>query len=96
MERRKLSQFEIEENLGQLPGWQLKEGKLFKTYRFASFAQAIGWMVSVAIYADKLDHHPDWSNVYNRVDVHLVTHDMGALTTWDVSLAKNMEELAAG
>ncbi len=96
MERRKLTSEEIQVTLEELPGWEVLDGKLHKLYKFDSFAKAIGWMVSVSIYADKLDHHPDWSNVYNRVDVHLVTHDVGALTTWDVSLAKKMEELAAG
>ena len=55
-----------------------------------------GWMVSAAIYADKIDHHTEWSNVYNRVHVNLVTHDLGnAISTWDVDLARKMEELAA-
>ena len=56
----------------------------------------VGWMVSVAIYADKIDHHTEWSNVYNRVKVKLVTHDLGsAISTWDVDLARKMDELAA-
>ena len=94
MERRVLTQEELTAALADLPGWELKDGKLNKSYKFSSFARAIGWMVSVAIYADKLDHHPVWSNVYNRVDVELVTHDLGALSTWDLELAKKMEELA--
>ena len=95
MERSSLNEIEIEAALEQLPGWEVRNGKLCKQFKFASFAEAMGWMVSVGIYADKLDHHPDWSNVYNRVDVELITHDLGALSTWDVDLAKRMDVLAA-
>jgi 4a-hydroxytetrahydrobiopterin dehydratase len=56
----------------------------------------MGWMTSVAIYADKIDHHPEWSNVYNQVSVNLITHDMGALSTLDIALAKRMETLSQG
>ena len=93
--RRPLSSDEIEAALVELPGWQEIDGKLSKTYEFRSFAAAIGWMVSVAIYADKIDHHPEWGNVYNRVHVNLVTHDLAnAISTWDLDLARKMEELA--
>ncbi len=94
MERRKLTSAEITAELAHLPGWQVVEGKLHKQFTFNSFATALGWMVSVGIYADKLDHHPDWCNSYNRVTVNLTTHDMGALTTWDMALAGHMESLA--
>ncbi|MCB8944420.1 MAG: 4a-hydroxytetrahydrobiopterin dehydratase [Ardenticatenaceae bacterium] len=95
MSRHKLSEKELADALTDLPGWQVKEGKLHKTYKFGSFAQAVGWMMSVAIHADKMDHHPEWSNVYNRVQVNLVTHDLdNAISSWDVDLAQKMEELA--
>ena len=95
MSRYKLSDEELTAVLADLPDWEIKEGKLHKAYKFGSFAQAIGWMVSVAIHADKMDHHPEWSNVYNRVQVNLVTHDLGnAISNWDVDLAKKMETLA--
>lgn len=95
MTRRKLNQEEIDSALAGLPGWQLKDGKLHKTFKFDSFARAMGWMMSVAIHADKMDHHPEWSNVYNRVTVNLVTHDLGnAVSSWDAALAQKMEELA--
>ena len=62
----------------------------------ASFAAAIGWMMSAAIEIDKMDHHPEWSNVYNRVSVNLVTHDLGnAISNLDVELAQKLEKLAA-
>lgn len=95
MTRYKLSDEELATSLNDLTDWEIKEGKLHKTYKFGSFAEAIGWMVSVAIHADKMDHHPEWSNVYNKVQVNLVTHDLDdAISNWDVTLAKKMEELA--
>lgn len=93
--RAKLSDEEIQAALLELPGWEVADGKLHKRYRFGSFAQAIGWMVSVAVYADKVDHHPEWRNVYNRVEVDLVTHDLdNAISNLDVQLARQMEKLA--
>lgn len=95
MARKALSESELTEALATLSGWEVKDGKLSKQFKFPSFAQAIGWMMSVAIEADKMDHHPEWSNVYNRVQVALVTHDLGnAISTWDLDLAKKMDELA--
>lgn len=95
MERRKLEDEEIHSALLGLTGWTVQEGKLHKTFKFGSFAQAIGWMVSVSIYADKIDHHPEWSNVYSRVRVDLVTHDLGnSISNLDVELAKKMDSLA--
>ncbi len=94
MERRQLTEEEMDNSLNNLPGWALENGKLSKTFKFNSFAEAMGWMTSVAIYADKIDHHPEWSNVYNQVSVNLITHDMGALSTLDIALAKRMETLS--
>ena len=96
MARKKLTDTELADLLAALPDWQVVDGKLQRNYKFGSFAEALGWMVSAGIFADKIDHHPEWSNVYNRVQVHLVTHDMGnVISTLDVALAKKMEELAA-
>jgi len=92
--RRKVSEEEIQEALKDLPGWEVKDGKLHKEYKFNDFAEAMGWMVQVGIYADKLNHHPDWCNGYSRVTVDLMTHDLGALSTWDLELAAKMEALA--
>ncbi len=95
MARSKLTEGQITNALSELPGWEVKEGKLHKTFKFKTFAQAIGWMVSVAIHADKADHHPDWSNAYNRVEVNLSTHDLDdAISNLDVDLARKMEETA--
>ncbi len=96
MTRYKVNAEELTAALAELPGWEVKDGKLHKTYKFGSFAQAIGWMVSIAIHADKMDHHPEWANVYNRIRVDLVTHDLGnAISSWDIELAKKMDALAA-
>lgn len=97
MARTKLSPSEIQAALAELPGWEVVDGKLHKTFKFKSFAQALGWMVSVGVYADKMDHHPEWSNVYSRVTVDLVTHDLGnAISNLDVDLARRMNDLAGG
>jgi 4a-hydroxytetrahydrobiopterin dehydratase len=93
MNRRKLTVQELEKSLEGLSGWELIDGKLHKTYKFGSFAEAMGWMTTVAIYADKIDHHPEWSNVYNRVTVDLTTHDLDAISTLDIALAKNMQAM---
>lgn len=94
MERRKVEYGEVQEALRGLAGWTVAEGKLAKNFKFTTFADAIGWMVTVAIYADRIDHHPEWSNVYNCVSVTLSTHDMGALSTLDLALATKMQTLA--
>jgi 4a-hydroxytetrahydrobiopterin dehydratase len=96
MAREKLSQAQIKDALTSLPGWSVKEDKLHKEYEFDSFAEAIGWMMSAAIEIDKMNHHPEWSNVYNSVTVNLLTHDLGdAISNLDVELAHKLEELAA-
>lgn len=97
MARYKLDDEALAEALGDLPGWEVKDGKLHKQYKFVSFAAALGWMVTVGVTADKMDHHPEWCNVYNRVTVDLVTHDLGnAISSWDVELAQKMDEAANG
>ncbi|MCS6770319.1 MAG: 4a-hydroxytetrahydrobiopterin dehydratase, partial [Candidatus Caldarchaeum sp.] len=68
--------------------WSIKDGKLFRRFEFNDFVEAVGFMVKVALEAEKLQHHPEWFNVYNRVDVWLTTHDLGGLSTYDVKLAK--------
>ncbi len=76
-------------------GWTLdaERDAITKTYKFKSFVRAFSFMTGAAIEAEKLDHHPEWSNVYNRVTVLLTTHDAGGLTALDVTLAKRMDAL---
>ncbi len=77
-------------------GWRLTEGRsaITKTFVFADFNAAFGWMARVALMAEKLDHHPEWFNVYRKVEVTLSTHDAGGLTGLDVALAQAMERYA--
>ena len=83
--------------LEKLPGWSdLPGGRdaISRTYRFADFNAAFGFMSRVALYAEKSDHHPEWFNVYNRVEVLLTTHDAGGLSDLDQKLAKFIDEIA--
>ena len=93
-DRQKLTEAEVRARLAEIPGWELAEGKLEKTFRFASFVQAFGFMSSVALVAEAMNHHPDWTNVYNRVTIALNTHDVGGISALDFTLAKRIEELA--
>lgn len=77
-----------------LAGWKLVEGKLTKTFRFADFVSAWGFMSQAALAAEKMDHHPDWSNVYNTVHIGLNTHDAGGITVLDFELATKLNTLA--
>lgn len=79
------------------PQWRAAEGTrdaICRTYRFADFSAAFGFMTRTALMAEKLDHHPEWSNVYNRVDVTLTTHDAGGVTELDVRLGEFMDTAA--
>lgn len=71
--------------------WVIEDGKLTKTFKFKSFIRAFGWMTQMAIWAEKLNHHPEWFNVYNRVDVKLTTHDVDGISDLDFKLANKME-----
>ena len=78
--------------LAQLPGWSAAKGRdaITKTFKFADFSAAFGWMTRVALAAEKLDHHPEWSNVYNRVAITLTTHDADGLSSRDIDLARRI------
>lgn len=86
-----------EEGLESLPDWGLVAGRdaLQRTFRFENFNQAWGFMCRVALVAEKLEHHPEWSNVWNRVEVTLTTHDAGGLTALDLRLARAMDRIAS-
>lgn len=76
-------------------GWHMVEDRdaIHKTFVFADFVSAFGWMTQVAIWSEKWNHHPEWSNVYKTVDVVLTTHDVGGLSTLDAKLARKMDSL---
>jgi 4a-hydroxytetrahydrobiopterin dehydratase len=93
-ERRLLSDAECRAALAALPGWELREGRLCRAFRFPGFVEAFGFMAQVALLAERMNHHPDWSNAYDRVDIALTTHDLGGLSTWDVELAGRISRLA--
>lgn len=94
----KLTREEIDAGLAQLDGWQLEEGgaAIARTFTFKNFSEAFGFMARAALAAEKLDHHPEWSNVYKTVEVRLTTHDAGGLTQLDLDLARKMNRCAGG
>ncbi|MCE2507713.1 MAG: 4a-hydroxytetrahydrobiopterin dehydratase [Nitrosopumilaceae archaeon] len=83
----------IRERLGSLPGWSLREGKLYREYEFVDFVGAFGFMAKAALAAERMNHHPEWSNVYNRVTIRLTTHDAGGITDRDLRLAGALNNL---
>lgn len=86
-----LSESDVVQELAGLPGWTLEDGRLRREFRFDDFVGAFGFMCSVALLAQQMDHHPDWSNVYNVVTIRLTTHDLGGVSTWDVALAGQID-----
>jgi 4a-hydroxytetrahydrobiopterin dehydratase len=90
----RLSQIDIDEQLENLPGWSVVNEKLHKEFQFESFNQAFGFMTRAAMEIEKMNHHPEWFNVYNRITIELTTHDAGGITKNDVNLAKILNSLA--
>ena len=90
----KSSESEIAAGLETLPGWSVANGKLHREYRFADFVHALGFMATAAIAIEALGHHPEWSNVWNRVTIDLTTHDSGGITRKDFELARKLEQFA--
>ncbi len=90
----KLSQKYISATLNDIPGWSLENDKLRREFKFANFVEAFGFMASAAIEAEKMNHHPEWFNVYSKVIVDLTTHDAGGITELDLELARKMNNLA--
>lgn len=89
-----LSASQIANLSNELPSWSLVNGKLHRELRFADFSEAFGFMARVALAAEQLGHHPEWSNVWNRVRIDLTTHDSGGLSTLDVELARRIDAIA--
>jgi 4a-hydroxytetrahydrobiopterin dehydratase len=94
----KLSAAERRDALAKLSGWSEVEGReaIAKTFQFKDFNAAFGFMARVALVAEKMDHHPEWRNVYRTVEVTLATHDAGGVTERDLALARAMDAIAAG
>lgn len=89
----KLSDSEAQQKLSDLPGWQLREGKLYRKFEFKNFVEAFGFMSQVALLAERANHHPDWSNVYRTVEIELNTHDVSGLSVRDFKLAAAINKL---
>ncbi|QFT29182.1 4a-hydroxytetrahydrobiopterin dehydratase [Roseibium porphyridii] len=82
--------------LQDLPGWHLCDGReaITRTFRFRDFTEAFGFMTQVALIAEKMNHHPEWSNVYRTVEITLATHDVGGLSSLDLKLAGSIDKIA--
>jgi 4a-hydroxytetrahydrobiopterin dehydratase len=93
MSKGKLSRQEIAAGLSKLNGWSLVKGKLHRIFKFKDFTQAFGFMKRVALAADRMDHHPDWSNAYDKVTIDLSTHSAGGLTMNDFELATKIQKI---
>mgnify|MGYP000147092610 FL=1 len=91
---KKLTKTEVTQKLKRLSGWKIVKGRnaITKTFKFKDFMQAFSWMTSMAIYAEKKDHHPEWFNVYNTIVVTLSTHDSGGVTKIDIDMAQQMNK----
>ena len=90
----KLDDAAVTRELATLDGWSREGDKIFREYQFADFVTAFSFMTGAALAAEKLDHHPEWFNVYRTVRVHLTTHDVGGLSARDFQLARAMDKLA--
>jgi 4a-hydroxytetrahydrobiopterin dehydratase len=88
---KKLTKDKISAAVRRLPGWSVKGGKLHREYKFPDFGHAMGFMMTATPAIERLDHHPEWANVYNRVSVDLTTHDAGGITRKDFELAALLE-----
>ena len=91
----RLSDTDVASRLASLPGWEHRDDRLVREFRFKDFSSAFAFMTRSAMRAEQLDHHPDWFNVYNRVRVQLNTHDVGGVTELDMLLAEAMSAFAA-
>lgn len=94
-EYQKLSRQEVSEHLRGLKRWKLLHGKLHREYGFGSFEDAVAFIVRSSLEVAKLDHHPEWFNVYDRVVIDLVTHDVGGVSNYDFILARKLESIAS-
>lgn len=94
MAAKKLTDAQIQENLAQVDGWTIENGKLHKEFQFDNFVSAFGFMTQLALVAESLNHHPEWFNVYNRVTIDLTTHDAGGISELDFQWAKRADAIS--
>ena len=94
MSKPKLDEASVAQRLKTIPAWSIENGKLHREFKFVDFVSAFGFMTQVALVAESMNHHPEWSNVWNRVVIDLTTHDSGGLTDLDFDLAARAETLA--
>jgi 4a-hydroxytetrahydrobiopterin dehydratase len=90
----KLSAKDVDDRLSTLPGWKRTKGKLHRAFTFADFSEAFAFMARSALAAERMNHHPDWSNAWNKVKVDLNTHDAGGITELDLKLAAEMNRVS--
>ena len=93
---KRLDEDEIAAGLEDVAEWTIDDGKLFREFKFPRFVEAFGFMSSVAIVAEKQNHHPEWFNVYNKVRIHLTTHEAGGITEKDFTLARSIDGIYSG
>ena len=93
---KKLSKIEVNKKLKRLSGWKMVRGRnaIVKSFKFDNFLSAFNWMTAIAVYAEQKNHHPEWFNVYNNVEVTLSTHDVSGITQLDIDMAKQMNLIA--
>jgi 4a-hydroxytetrahydrobiopterin dehydratase len=96
MRATKMNEPEIAVELKKLKGWTVEQGKLHRVFEFRDFSQAFGFMAQVALAAEAMGHHPDWSNVWNKVTIDLTTHSAGGLTQNDFGLAGKIQQISSG
>ena len=89
----RLDEIEIKKSLESIGEWSVDDGKLFREFVFPRFIEAFGFMASVATVAEKQDHHPEWFNVYNKVQIRLTTHEAGGITENDFGLARSINQI---
>ena len=92
----KLTDKEIESEVNKMPGWKVVNGKLSKSFEFKDFIEAFSFMTRVAMHAEKMNHHPEWFNVYNKVNIDLITHDLNGISNYDMKLANAINKIQAG
>ena len=96
MSIQKMTSEQVEAELESLDGWELRNEKLHRELKFKNFVQAFGFMTQVAILAERMDHHPEWSNVYSRVTIDLTTHEAGGISQRDFDLARKIDNTLSG